>query len=638
MPRGSDETFFRKLCSALNAHAHFATPAPAAGGPRGGIFVIKHYAGDVAYSPLGLLDKNKDQLYRDLIALGGASRFELIASLFPEAGEKPGTQKRPVTAGSQFRTQIGELVARLNECEPHYIRCIKSNDRKQAGLLDAERVRHQVRYLGLLENVRVRRAGYAYRQTFGLFAQRYKLLSGSTWPSGSGDARQDAAAILADVGVTPDAYRFGKTKVFVKKPLTLFSLEELRERKMHDIARLLQAGYRSYRARKYFLELREKSLGIFHGRKRRRGSWHLYFLGDYIHAKDSMKVASLMAKTSDQRVLFADSTLKINRNRKSQERCLLITERALYTLTPGKLKPTNRVPLEQITGLSMSSYADGYLVVHCHPSCPDTGGADLVLHSIRKAEITTVLVEELQLLAGRELPLTFDDRLQYKSKSGGVGLRSSGITTRLLEFSEDAALGGAGGKAAVAVLDDKAKPATAMRVRVSPAYGSQAALQLNADMPHRAQQARAVGGRARNDSTTTKRPPLGYRLQSGKPGGGGGAAAAPPPPPPPQKGRTHGRSFSSFPQVVESSTNRVDWAFSAARLATLLVLLYSLLSAGTGHVRLQAEHAGGARACGWQGHQGGGEVRRRLVERRVQRQDRPRPFELHGAALILAAR
>ena len=167
----------------------------------------------------------------------------------------------------------------------------------------------------------------------------------------------------------------------------------------------------------------------------------------------------------------------------------------------------------------MSSYADGYLVVHCHPSCPDTGGADLVLHSIRKAEITTVLVEELQL-AGRELPLTFDDRLPYKSKSGGVGLHSSGITTRLLEFSEDAALGGAGGKAAVAVLDDKAKPTTAMRVRVSPAYGSQAALQLNADMPHRAQQARAVGGRARNDSTTTKRPPLGYRLQSGKPGGG----------------------------------------------------------------------------------------------------------------------
>ena len=92
-----------------------------------------------------------------------------------------------------------------------------------------------------------------------------------------------------------------------------------------------------------------------------------------------------------------------------------------------------------------------------------------------------------------------------------------------------APMGSSRDECGVAVLDDKAKPTTAMRVRVSPAYGSQAALQLNADMPHRAQQARAVGGRARNDSTTTKRPPLGYRLQNSKP-----AAAA-----------------SSFLQVVE---------------------------------------------------------------------------------------
>jgi len=397
----------------------------------------------------------------------------------------------------------------VRNCEPHYIRCIKSNDRKQAGLLDAERVRDQVRYLGLLENVRVRRAGYAFRQSFERFAQRYKLLSGATWPSGSGDARQDATALLADVGVTPDAYRFGKTKIFIKKPMTLFSLEEMREQKLQHIARIVQASYRSYRARKKFLELREKSYGIFHGRKRRRGSWSLYFLGDYIHAKDSMKVHKLMARNADQHVLFADIATKVNRHRKSQERCLLITERALYTLTPTKFKPTNRVPLELVTGLSMSSFADGFLVVHCHPSCADTGGADLLLHSIRKAEITTVLVEQLQL-AGLELPLTFDDNIHYQSK--GAGLRSSGIATRVLEFSEDAALGGAERKAVAVVLDEKAKPATAMRIRVSPAYGSQAALQLNVDMlmgsgdmPHRTQQASAaVGGRAGNASVTKR--------------------------------------------------------------------------------------------------------------------------------------
>ena len=152
------------------------------------------------------------------------------------------------------------------------------------------------------------------------------------------------------------------------------------------------------------------------------------------------EVAKLMQKTGDQRVLFADVGVKVNRNRKSQERALLITERALYTLTPGKWKVTNRVPLEAITDLSMSKFADGFFVVHIAPDCPGMAGADLVLVSIRKAEITTVLTEELQM-AGRDLNLLFDDKIEYKSK--GPGLRSSGVEKRYLEFHEDRALGGA---------------------------------------------------------------------------------------------------------------------------------------------------------------------------------------------------
>ena len=68
-------------------------------------------------------------------------------------------------------------------------------------------------------------------------------------------------------------------------------------------------------------------------------------------------------------------------------------------------------------------------------------------------------------------------------------------------------------------------------------------------MPHRAKQAAAAvsrmgmgdtaKGRSRNDSVTKR----GIYTSAG----GRGAGAAPPPPP--AKGRTHGRSFSSFPQA-----------------------------------------------------------------------------------------
>lgn len=57
--------------------------------------------------------------------------------------------------------------------EPYYVRCIKPNDQKSPTLFDVERCRHQVSYLGLLENVRVRRAGFAYRQPYHRFLLRY---------------------------------------------------------------------------------------------------------------------------------------------------------------------------------------------------------------------------------------------------------------------------------------------------------------------------------------------------------------------------------------------------------------------------------------------------------------------------------
>ena len=52
------------------------------------------------------------------------------------------------------------------DCSPHYVRCIKSNDAKQALSTDTKRVQHQVKYLGLSENIKVRRAGYAYRAEY----------------------------------------------------------------------------------------------------------------------------------------------------------------------------------------------------------------------------------------------------------------------------------------------------------------------------------------------------------------------------------------------------------------------------------------------------------------------------------------
>ena len=59
-----------------------------------------------------------------------------------------------------------------------------------------------MRYLGLLENVRVRRAGFAHRETYKRFESRYKMVSAATWPRGTGDARASTQTILAELQIS----------------------------------------------------------------------------------------------------------------------------------------------------------------------------------------------------------------------------------------------------------------------------------------------------------------------------------------------------------------------------------------------------------------------------------------------------
>ena len=67
------------------------------------------------------------------------------------------------------------LVSSLMDCSPHYVRCIKSNDSKLPLTVDPKRVQHQVKYLGLAENIKVRRAGYAYRAEYSRYNNSLSL-------------------------------------------------------------------------------------------------------------------------------------------------------------------------------------------------------------------------------------------------------------------------------------------------------------------------------------------------------------------------------------------------------------------------------------------------------------------------------
>ena len=77
-------------------------------------------------------------------------------------------------------------------------------------VLDERIVRHQIKYLGLMENLRVRRAGFCYRRQFQVFLGRYKCLCPATWPSWDGPLKDGVEALCQHLGYTGDQYKTGK--------------------------------------------------------------------------------------------------------------------------------------------------------------------------------------------------------------------------------------------------------------------------------------------------------------------------------------------------------------------------------------------------------------------------------------------
>ncbi|NXL40079.1 MYO1A protein, partial [Glaucidium brasilianum] len=264
----NEDTFLTKLNQLFAGHKHYesketqnARRVTDASLPLR-CFRIHHYAGKVTYNVTGFIEKNNDLLFRDLSQAMWAARHALLRSLFPEGDPQKVSLKLPPTAGFQFKASVATLMKNLYSKNPNYIRCIKPNETKAAMRFTPELVLAQVRYLGLMENVRVRRAGYAFRQQYGPFLQRYKMLSPRTWPRWAGSERQGAEVLLAELAFPAEELAFGHTKIFIRSPRTLFDLERRRQERVAELATLIQKIFRGWRCRTRYQLMRKSQIII----------------------------------------------------------------------------------------------------------------------------------------------------------------------------------------------------------------------------------------------------------------------------------------------------------------------------------------------------------------------------------------
>jgi len=92
------------------------------------------------------------------------------------------------------------------------------------------------------------------------FKQRYKVLAGKLM-SEAGDDKKAAEACFESVGLDPEKYRTGNTKVFFRAGV-LGELEEIRDERLGKVIGWLQAWIRGYMSRKDYKKLQEQRVAL----------------------------------------------------------------------------------------------------------------------------------------------------------------------------------------------------------------------------------------------------------------------------------------------------------------------------------------------------------------------------------------
>ena len=307
IPRGSDAGLASKMYQLLKPARHFsASPLE----QRKHQFVIQHYAGHVCYSTKGFVRKNKDLISDEILNLFHECPSSFIHMISKEAlvndqvqgdphhqasdddsddsdednyrtksksksKSKSGKSKSVTksktlrrqcssigseTVGTQFKHQLHELLDVLETTKPHYVRCIKPNDTNAPGAFTRTRVVEQLRSGGVLEAVRVARAGFPIRLGHAEFLNKYQSLCRTKTTTSKTKRKlpkDQVASVVAHLISASDAsVRIGRRRIFFQKQ-TFQALEHERLVRRIESASMVQCQFRSWTAQRDYRVFRQ---------------------------------------------------------------------------------------------------------------------------------------------------------------------------------------------------------------------------------------------------------------------------------------------------------------------------------------------------------------------------------------------
>ncbi|XP_061657144.1 unconventional myosin-Vb isoform X2 [Syngnathoides biaculeatus] len=269
VPKGTDQNWAQKLYKQHASSPHFQKPRMS-----NSAFIILHFADKVAYECAGFLEKNRDTVYDEQINILKASQLQLVADLFggddpapksarvnvraAKTAPRPPNKDHRKTVGLQFRSSLHLLMETLNATTPHYVRCIKPNDDKEAFSFDSRRAVQQLRACGVLETIRISAAGYPSRWTYGDFFSRYRVLMRKS-DVANPDKKWVCRNLLETLIREGDMFQLGKSKIFFRAGQVAY-LEKLRADKFRAACVAVQKTVRGWLQRVRYRKIRKAVL------------------------------------------------------------------------------------------------------------------------------------------------------------------------------------------------------------------------------------------------------------------------------------------------------------------------------------------------------------------------------------------
>merc|ERR1719511_323846 len=150
-----------------------------------------------------------------------------------DTGEKKkGSAMMTISAG--HRESLMKLMNNLHSTHPHFVRCIIPNEIKKSGHSDSPLIMHQLTCNGVLEGIRICQLGLPNKVVYPDFLVRYSIVAPKIFADGGADTKGTANKALLSVGMDPDNFRTGHTKVMFRAG-KLAELEDIRENALTKI-------------------------------------------------------------------------------------------------------------------------------------------------------------------------------------------------------------------------------------------------------------------------------------------------------------------------------------------------------------------------------------------------------------------